>query len=123
MQIARALCEYIEKRKSPKIFNGWSILETAHCRDILVKYLTGLLFFSRDARTQAINGVGLVEPLQKSKDEFFIKQLIADNKQARIEVIQQFLNKYPDAVVSKYDRNGRRVTVKDSAKLLKRILK
>jgi hypothetical protein len=123
LQTAKELCEYIEKRKSSKVFAGWSITERSHRNDIVVKYLTGLLFFSRDARTQAINGLGLVEPLQQSKNEFFINQLVADNKQARIDVIQQFINKYPDAIVSKYDRKSRRVNVKDSAKLLKRILK
>jgi predicted transcriptional regulator len=64
-----------------------------------------------------------VEPLQENKNHFFISQLIADNKEARRDVIQSFLNKYPSAIISGYDRKGRRITVKDSAKLLKRILK
>lgn len=62
-------------------------------------------------------------PLPQSKNEFFISQLVADNKIARCDVIQQFLDKYPDAIVSQYDRKGRQINVKNSAKLLKRILK
>ena len=61
-------------------------------------------------------------PLPQSKNEFFISQLVADNKIARRDVIQQFLVKYPDAIVSQYDRGNRRVIVKNSAKLLNRII-
>jgi len=116
------LLQFIEQRKSAKVFAGWRITDPDHRRYVVLHYATGLLFCHRagDSPSGAIDGVGVAELL--GDNQVFAKQLIADNTEARVSIIKQFIAKFPGAIIVAYDRRGRRKVVKDSAKLLKHIL-
>lgn len=114
------ILNYIEGRKSWKVFNGWRITTESHRKYISANYAAGLLFVHSNAASGNVEGVGIVEPLGDNR--WFLTQLIADNEDARVSLIEQFLRRYPGAIIAAYDRRGRRRTVKRSDNLIKRML-
>ena len=121
MSTINDILTYIEGHKSWKVFNGWRITEKSHRKYISANYAAGLLFVHTAAtNARDIDGIGIVEPLGDNR--WFLTQLIADNESARIGLVEQFLARYPGAIIAGYDRRGTRRTVKRSDRLIKRML-
>jgi hypothetical protein len=114
------IASFIIKHRNARTFKNWHADCYEHATSIVTALINKHAFISFDDAGH-IRGLALGYPLADDNKEFHVTQLLCLNKEARRDIVKQFMDTYPGVIVREAYRRGKLMTYKNSDKLLKHL--